>query len=689
MLGFWDREWAIRVMLIHDYFKAREEQRKKWEAFCHECTDEIMDECMNIVNVLIEGAEKQAGKRVHKDLLDGATQLPLYAFYLVLCDQGTIAKEQGRFLQIYFTHSNIPYTMNLFLEATRNNNYVREDLINLVGITEDKAGSFWVQFFKMLYRTDEDTSHASALVSSFCQIMTRFSALNGEPETRLLVVMKKLFEAVDAQAVLCRQLPADSVDFFGDTSFVEHFNTYKENLYKVCRMTMEEDAENLTPDNFFKAFTLGNIYQVISRCTRNRADKVKMVDDVLAQIDIDTVADGAYIFKYMEDEPKDQTSMLAYMMYAFTDLEDSKAAGWNMICHGNSAYNEANHSDIFVIKDATNFLIGMENYLSDKYPMSGFGDIASKYAKKVSEIILKETGENVGLVDEKSNSVNDGLAADDSFVKTSQKEQNNYKSNCVLETVNHTHDEKSQEIRVNNTKNEKIKFFKCHSCGKTFPLKEFNDHCPECYEYIDTSEITDHDIIYPVLQEKYYDIALPDGMRYMKICYLSNSNGFILHSYVIDEEFKEDSYAQKFEVHGREISVEDEYLGEIYKKDGEYLYETRTMYAGTVPDEQYFNGFFQFNAAVKPIRFMKDGTVQMMDQDIVTDTGRYLREGELIRTDITNKEGKLNKSLWLVVNGRLCRDAYVSEKGLDAAIKLLNKEMPQKRPPFFRRLFGA
>ena len=83
MLSFWDRVWAIHAMNVRDYYKEREAQRKKWADFCQKCTEEIIDECSNIANLIGDAVSKQPGAHVHKSLVDGIVQLPLYGFYLV------------------------------------------------------------------------------------------------------------------------------------------------------------------------------------------------------------------------------------------------------------------------------------------------------------------------------------------------------------------------------------------------------------------------------------------------------------------------------------------------------------------------------------------------------------------------------------------------------------------------------
>ena len=400
MMDFWDRAWAIHAMAVRDYFKERDAQQKKWDDFCQKCTSEILTEASNIAGYIQEVTAKQTGQHVHRDLAQGIIYLPLYGFYLVLQRQNGIAKEQSRLLQLYFQHFNLPFTMNLFLDATKRDNYARKNLLELVGISQTYAGGFWVQFFKTLYRTDEDETYVKKVIDSFCSITMRFAAMNGQMPDALLSILENFFKDVQVQSVLCRQVPDDEVDFYGDSPFVEHFNKFKEEAYKVCRHTMDEDDEDLNPTNVFQGVTLGGIYQVVSRSSRNRADKIRMTDDILSQIDTGSSVDGAYIFKYMEDLHGEETSMLAAMMHMFTDVE--KPMGWIILTRAGGTYNLDTKKKVQTLQEGFNFLIGMENYLSDKYPMSGFGTIASDYAKKVMEIVGNDIDENVTIVDEET-----------------------------------------------------------------------------------------------------------------------------------------------------------------------------------------------------------------------------------------------------------------------------------------------
>jgi hypothetical protein len=398
MIGFWDRLWVAQAIAVREYLKERDAQQKKWDDFCHKCIEEILSETANITRYIEQATSKQTGQHIHKDLGQGIVFLPIYGFYLVLQRQKGIAKEQSRLLQLYFEHFNLPFTVNLFLEAVQRDNYARRTLLDLVGVSQTYAGSFWVQFFKVLYRTDEDTTYIQKVIESFIRITVRFAALNGQVSDELLPVLENFLKDVHTQADLCRQVPYDNVDLFGDAPFVEHFNKFKEDAYMVCRYTMDENDEDLNPTSLFQGVCLGGIYQVIRRCSRNRADKIKMMDDVLSQINVGISVDGAYIFRIMEDTRGEETTALAWSMHAFTDLEDNNPVGWILLNRLGGTYNLDTKENVRTLQEGMNFLIGMENYLYDKYPMSGFGQLATDYATRVLELVNKDMDENMTIV---------------------------------------------------------------------------------------------------------------------------------------------------------------------------------------------------------------------------------------------------------------------------------------------------
>ena len=398
MLDFLDRLWIVHLMAVDDYFKEKEEEKRRWEEFSRNSMHEILSACADIVDIVRKATDKQVGKRVPRELYDGVIQLPLYSFYLVLSNQSGITQEQSQLLQQFFSSFRTPYTMGEFVSASYSNNEASRKLLSLVGISEKTAGSFWVQFFKVLYRTDEDTECISNLIDDFAKITTRYAALSGKVGDYLFEIEKDFLIAVKTQAVMCRQLPDDEVDFYGDAPFVSHFEAFKEDTLRICRLTLDNKGESLSATDFFSAFSLGIVYQIINKCSRKVEDKIVIMDDVLSCIDIDQTVKTADIFKDMQNINPQGEANLAGIMDMFTSLDDGNPVGWILLSRLSGTYNLKTGNNPIAVKEAVNFLLGMENYLIDRFPMSGFGRIATDYTATVMKCINEDIEKNVTIV---------------------------------------------------------------------------------------------------------------------------------------------------------------------------------------------------------------------------------------------------------------------------------------------------
>ena len=398
MIDFWDGLMMAILLAARDYFKERDAEKDRWPEFCKKCSQEILLKCRNIAFTLSEAVSKQSGNRVHQDIPDGCVCLPLYGFFLVLKTQSDVTEEQLHVIQLLFDHFDMPFTMDSYLAALKVNNDTRKRLFDLVGVSENHAGRFWVQFYKILYRTDSDTAPLSEIIKEFCAIVMRFSALGRVTEEYLLTMLKQFAIDVETQSVKCCSLPNDEIDAYGDEAFTEHFKKFKQETYNICNHTLDADDPDLNPKLIFEAFSIGLIYQVISRSSRTRASKIAIMDDILSKCNVDSEVDGAYVFKYMEDYPLAETTGLASMAHMTTDLESGEPFGWLLLSHLGGTYNLDTKKEPLALKEACNFIIGMDNYLADKYPMSGFGDIAFKYARAAMEIVERDIDENMTIV---------------------------------------------------------------------------------------------------------------------------------------------------------------------------------------------------------------------------------------------------------------------------------------------------
>ncbi len=398
-MDFWNQICIASLMAVHDYYEDQEAQHDKWQDFCQKCTQEIMDECCKIADTVHESAEDRLRSDVPLDLLEGVKLLPLYSFYLVLRKQNEITEEQGDLIQLFLANIDVPYTMDMFQDAVNSDNYDLKPLIEMVGISEDYAGRFWIVFFNRLYRNQNRTEYISKLIDSFSYITMRFAALNRQPEERVVDILKTFIKNVQEQAERKPEITDNNIDFFGNVSFVEHYDQFKESAYKICRFTMEEDDPDFNPDIVIIAFSIGVVYQIISRCTGTDQQKEEMMGDVLSRIDVGIFVNGADMYREIGAAESDDATGIPMAVHMLTDLDDGKPMGWIILSRAGGTYNLKTREEADVLEKACSFVSGIENYLAERYPGCGFGNIASNYANRAVEIVLQDFDENVTVID--------------------------------------------------------------------------------------------------------------------------------------------------------------------------------------------------------------------------------------------------------------------------------------------------
>ena len=112
MLDFWDKAWAVRASMIHDYYRDKDKQCEKWEEYCSKTVQEILNDCIELTNALINLLKKQSDEYIHPCFRTGIICLPLYGFYLVQEGGKRFSKDQDYIVQSIFSsfRRDIPFS---------------------------------------------------------------------------------------------------------------------------------------------------------------------------------------------------------------------------------------------------------------------------------------------------------------------------------------------------------------------------------------------------------------------------------------------------------------------------------------------------------------------------------------------------------------------------------------------------
>ena len=85
--------------------------------------------------------------------VNDAKLVPLYAMGEVLSAQSAVLPEQEMVLKIIFNNFNPTYNYSQYTQAVINQTGVYEAYWDIVGLEENKCGSFWLTLFELFYRT--------------------------------------------------------------------------------------------------------------------------------------------------------------------------------------------------------------------------------------------------------------------------------------------------------------------------------------------------------------------------------------------------------------------------------------------------------------------------------------------------------------------------------------------------------
>lgn len=115
------------------------------------------------------------------EYVNDAKLVPLYAMGEVLSAQGDVLPEQEMVLKIIFNNFNPTYNYSQYTQAVINRTDVYEAYWDIVGLEENKCGSFWLTLFELFYRTRQ-LDALQAIDDQLGLIVVNFAFL-GDPDS--------------------------------------------------------------------------------------------------------------------------------------------------------------------------------------------------------------------------------------------------------------------------------------------------------------------------------------------------------------------------------------------------------------------------------------------------------------------------------------------------------------------------
>lgn len=386
MWSFWDALTVSVIMAARDYYKERERNILRRNQFKQKCMESISQEALEICRSVETVVKKQRTAYMSEAIGNGIQQLPMYAFYLVLRNQPvSVTKEQRTVIDIFSANLSLPYSVQDFLTAIKQNNDVRSYIESLVGISKKYVGGFWKEFFKSVYRTDTEEKVVTDIIQKFADIVINFSIIGDAKTNHAEYILDKFMADVGFQSANCRSLPQDEIDVYGDNSYLEHYRNFEEEYRRTVELTKAEE-DGLPAFEIYPYFCMGVIYQVVDQSTRSVEDKASCIDYIMNACDMEFGYTGKEIIESVQSATRGDDNELGWWILNLLDTDNEGLCFWRILATLSGMCKKEDY-DTSLVPELCGFLIGMDGELSKKFPLSGFGDIARPYLDmKLSEL---------------------------------------------------------------------------------------------------------------------------------------------------------------------------------------------------------------------------------------------------------------------------------------------------------------
>jgi len=370
------------VMDIQDGYRAVEERVKleasKQEVHTQICFEEFIDSSVRLMEEVCKVCEQANPYLVPVEIADGSFMLPVYIFMMVLRAQGGhISSGQSLIMDAYFEKINVGFSKREMIEALSNNNDARQRVRDIVGITNNFAGTFWVTLFKAMYAIKSNEEPLNTLIENFTIATMRFAVL-GETQNQVIITVCEKFEyAVLRQVIECKKLPARLIDYFGEVAPGEHLIRIADiafDLYDTAGEPKDPDMEQTFP-----LFFAGLVRGLIDMSSLSEKDKGLLLERFLQRYDIEVIFaginySGIMLFLKLNDGSSRQ-KLLTNMQELISRMMQIM---FQLIMMLSIRADKKNETTAF-ISACAGFLYGIEKELAIEYPQYGFGRLTSTY----------------------------------------------------------------------------------------------------------------------------------------------------------------------------------------------------------------------------------------------------------------------------------------------------------------------
>ena len=369
------------VMTMRDMKMEKEKKLIKTQKFYQECYEKIAEDSQQAFSVVCKVVEQASRRYIPEEIKDGSIYLALYAFSLVIEQQGRIHSKQNKIVKIFFDNIDYSFSKEAFLNSAIMGTEVG-NFRKVISITKNCAGSFWVTFFRALYKsgTQEDLQE---IVDYMVSIIMRFSFL-GSSNNITKDICSNFVDSVNYQINHVSEISWNEIDWFGVIPIPDRLEKIR-NLYEglVDDTDITDEISKTDLMSMLEYLLLNCICDVVMMIKQPESIKRQMLNEAVAFVGIHPEVNPEQYVKEIKNDTEIGRS--------YKEMFSSNPLGsvWSIIFTMGGKTDRKDDA-IAITVSIFSILLQVENKFVEKYHFLGKENIVQDYNLRIIKQLAEE-----------------------------------------------------------------------------------------------------------------------------------------------------------------------------------------------------------------------------------------------------------------------------------------------------------
>ena len=369
------------VMTMRDMKMEKEKKLIKTQKFYQECYEKIAEDSQQAFSVVCKVVEKASRRYIPEEIKDGSIYLALYAFSLVIEQQGRIHSKQNKIVKIFFDNIDYSFSKEAFLNSAIMGTEVG-NFRKVISITKNCAGSFWVTFFRALYKsgTQEDLQE---IVDYMVSIIMRFSFL-GSSNNITKDICSNFVDSANYQINHVSEISWNEIDWFGVIPIPDRLEKIR-NLYEglVDDTDITDEISKTDLMSMLEYLLLNCICDVVMMIKQPESIKRQMLNEAVAFVGIHPEVNPEQYVKEIKNDTEIGRS--------YKEMFSSNPLGsvWSIIFTMGGKTDRKDDA-IAITVSIFSILLQVENKFVEKYHFLGKENIVQDYNLRIIKQLAEE-----------------------------------------------------------------------------------------------------------------------------------------------------------------------------------------------------------------------------------------------------------------------------------------------------------